>query len=253
MARKSPEVFIQETLDKESVREFDWSYEGAAHQLKTGITLATLRFGQKYEPVLPLDIITANCSKDEEQIPLIVLYHKIGPVSDFTLPFLTLDGFLTHDSALDRLQQFYGKKKIKAQSEAHLLVFVSVDKFQRLNPAEKYQLLAGAGLTDDSEFLKDNRQLFFPALAGWIANFRGNALDYHQYLQGNGLAAEREIADIVKFYEKLIKQGRLNSGELESTLNENFGKLIASGQSFDQPSLLRELYSRTVLLQPFRK
>lgn len=249
--KKSPEVFVEEVLAKKSSREFTWNYEGAAGQLKSGVTLATLRYGDKYAPVQPLDIITADCQVDGgEKVPLIVLYHQAGPVKNHTLPFLLTDGFLDHKSALARLQEFYGAETVKPKTETHLLVFVSVEKFLTLSPEDQERLVTTCGLTDKARFIKENKQLFFPSIASWIAFHRGGARHYHEYLVKHQLITKQEAKDAVKYYEFLLKKGIVSVDNLENVLNSDLAGLVRTGNHFPLMTIGWFLYRPTILFEP---
>lgn len=251
MAKKNPEVFVSEVLAKKSSREFTWNYEGAAGQLKNGVTLATLRYGDKYAPVQPLDIITADCQVDGgEKVPLIVLYHQAGPVKNHTLPFLLTDGFLDHKSALARLQEFYGAETVKPKTETHLLVFVSVEKFLTLSPEDQERLVTTCGSTDEIKFIKENHRLFFPSIASWIAFHGGGAKDFHQYLVDKKLITKKAAQDAVKYYEYLLKSGIVTVKDLECVLNNDLAGLVRTGNHFPLMTIGWFLYRPTILFEP---
>lgn len=249
--KRSPEVFVKEILAKEPVREFVWAYKDADKQLESGITLATLRYGHKYDPILPLDIITADCQMDVgKKVPLIVLYHQMGPVKDHTLPFLLTDGFLNHKSALSRLQEFYGAETINPKTETHLLVFVSVEKFLKLSLEEQERLVTTCGLSDETKFIKENKQLFFPSIANWIAFHGGGARDFHQYLVDKKLITKKAAGDAVKYYEELIQSGMVKVDNLEYVLNNDLAGLVRTGLHFPFMTIGWMLYSPTILFEP---
>lgn len=188
-------------------RELNFYGEGKAFDIKQGFAITSLRNPRNDYEFAKGERILANCSDDEEKVPVVVIANETKPLYAFSNPQLLLDGFYSADDAALGMKSYPGYENATKNSELQAITFVKEDVFNALENEFKENIIDPEKTFDDLVKIPELRHLFFPTFCRHLTNNDDGIVGWMEYLGFSRLVPWKELDTIKKAGFKSVNGG----------------------------------------------
>lgn len=189
--------------------------EGSDLLIRKGLKLASTRIPDAQCDFSRGEEMVAVCGINNTPVPVVISDISDARLIDFSIPRLSLGGFLTHNEAASRLTGFF-QTPIEETSVMRHMVFFDSEKFQNFSDEQRQILLTLP--TDDAIKHRELRAVFFPSILHWsmVRNEIG-AREGMRFLNEHGLITPAEY-DILRGWSGDLPTDAIELSNLFSSL-----------------------------------